>query len=353
MYFYQKGFSYLKVTISDIAQTSGVSTATVSRVIAGAQNVKPATAQRVLDTMRKLNYQAKPIEVSLPSNLSKSIAIVVEGIADPTYVEIIGGIQKTLSKKQFLSIICTRDGIPVENFLKSLGGNVAGIIFLSILDKSSGLLSEIADTKTPLLAIHRCSSWSQSFPNSIISDDFQSVYKAVRYLVELGHKDIMFINLPEGTSGAYEGRMGYEKAMADSSLPVKDAYIIEGNTKRWTGRSIGQTILTSHPEVTAVLCSNESLAWGVADCFGSAGLSIPDNISLMTLDISSSQIPGRKLTSSGCRLSEMAEVAALTIMDFVHQNENGEYNARTAVKHKYILPSYIFNGSTTAPPPAK
>ena len=221
---------------------------------------------------------------------------------------------------------------------------MAGCIVIS----SQGARAELAKMAEkfralPLVAVHWCEAWSKV--DSVILDNYQGTVCAIHYLAKLGHREIALINAPQEASGSYEERMGYMDSMKSLGIPFEEKRIIPGNLKRDGGVAAARRILTEQPEVTAVVCSNFSMAMGVIDETTAQGRRVPEDLSVVPFGIIQSNEDTANFTSVGAHYSDAGVAAARMVLERVRELE--ENGTRFNIVKKVVLEPRIFYGSTT------
>lgn len=109
-----------KITIDDVAKLAGVSKATVLSVINRKSNVSSETSERVLDVIRKLNYQPNQIARSLSAKKTQSIGIVVKQIDNPYFTKIMRGVFSFMSEREYTVLLGSSELSP-DKERKSVG----------------------------------------------------------------------------------------------------------------------------------------------------------------------------------------------------------------------------------------
>ena len=134
------------VKIKDVADAAGVSTATVSRVLASKPHVRPEVKKRVMEVVKKLNYQPNRVAQSLRSHTSKIIALIVADIENPFFQKVSRAVDDTAQELNYNVIVCNTDEDPdkEKRCLDLLRvGNVAGAILAPTLKGLDTLMKSI------------------------------------------------------------------------------------------------------------------------------------------------------------------------------------------------------------------
>jgi LacI family transcriptional regulator len=118
----------------------------------------------------------------------------------------------------------------------------------------------------------------------IVSNDRQGGRAAARHLAELGHTRIAFISGPSTFRSSHERRAGFEEELKERKLKMPDDYIMQGAYTFETGISCGSELLKRSPRPTAIFAANDEMAAGVLHAIRRAGLTCPDDVSVVGFD---------------------------------------------------------------------
>lgn len=270
-------------TIIDVAKKAGVSVGTVSNVINNKANVSQEKRERVLKAIKELNFQPTGTARMLKSGRTNSIALLIPQISKPFYSMIIEGVESAASKNGYDLIFCRthRDPKIEEKFLNMLGEKrVDGVILVSI-EINDKALDIVEKNKYPVVLLERHVSGS-NIP-SISIDNQSGAFKAVKYLIELGHRDIVFINGPTTTVPGMMRLKGYIEALSKYNLPFNKDLYREGEFDISNGYKGIIEILKKH-KATAVFAGSDSIAMGVINGLRDMGLRVPEDISVIGFD---------------------------------------------------------------------
>ena len=129
----------MKSTIHDVAKNAGVSVATVSHVINGTHYVSPELADRVYQSISKLNYQQNKLARALSRKISRCSALIVPDISNPYWSALARAVQDVTDPYDYSVIVCSSDGILDREirFLRSLSGWVSGRSFIRTMSPKS------------------------------------------------------------------------------------------------------------------------------------------------------------------------------------------------------------------------
>ncbi|WP_339251049.1 catabolite control protein A [Sporosarcina sp. FSL W8-0480] len=271
----------MSVTIYDVAREANVSMATVSRVVNGNQNVKPATRKKVLDCIERLGYRPNAVARGLASKKTTTIGVIVPDISKSYYAELSRGIADIATMYEYNIILSNSDKRPtreVELFEDHLGKQVDGVIFMSD-SLSEEIRKEMATANVPVVLAGTLDAGTNLPTVNIDHED--AAYQAVKKLIDNGHKRIAHVSGPLTRDiNRLCKKVGYEKALKEAGLPVIDEYFIETNNtyddayEKWT------LIRELDERPTAIFAGNDEIAVGIMNGLRDDGLSVPDDIEM-------------------------------------------------------------------------
>ena len=278
----------MKATRTDVAKLAGVSTATVSNVLNDPDKVKDETIERVTAAIRQLNYRPNMIARSLSTRRTMQIGIVLEDIRNPYYGEIVEHFEDAAREKGYFVNICT--GIKnldhyFDNFItRGLDGAfVAALPYKFDMDRLYNLVEH--DIRVTISG----NTNAELRRVSMIENDYiTAMREAMRYLADLGHKNIAYLS-GLGKELSYDVRCrAYLDCVAELGLPCEDSLLISGQKPYHTDVREGYRqairLLDSGKRFTAAICGNDLMAIGAMRAFAERGLSVPRDVSVMGFD---------------------------------------------------------------------
>lgn len=267
--------------IRDVARESGVSIATVSRVMNGSDKVKPETRQRVLEASRRLDYVPNPAARTLTTKRSKTVAAIIPTIENSVYAKFIAAIEHTMSKRNYSLVLAVSNAkedleLAAAEKLMAMG---AEAFVLSGAKHSDVLIDLLTRRKIPYAFT---SIFDPTSPVPTIGYDNAALAEtAVRYLAGKGHSDIAIVHGPLAENDRIAGRKSGALAARDALNSLK---FIEIELSVAGGKVAAQKICALNPRPTAVLCFSDVQALGLYFGLAAAGLQIPSNMSVMGFD---------------------------------------------------------------------
>jgi DNA-binding LacI/PurR family transcriptional regulator len=271
-----------KTTIVDIAEASGVSVATVSRILNNKPDVADETRQRVLKLIEERGFAPHLAWQQLRSGKSHFIALHFPQDFNPPSHGIITSAALSCEQAGYsLNLIANSLN---DNDLLSIfrSGQADGIILMEILthDQRVELLRK---HDLPFVLIGRCAD--NTGLSYVDLDIGKGVQEAIQYLAALGHRQIGFITLSPVLQEKEYGYTtwtlrGYEQACMQFGLPNLWRAV---DLKSDDATQVVLDLLTEHPDITAIVTPQEIGVYGVIKAIQAKGLQVPDDISIIGL----------------------------------------------------------------------
>ena len=271
-------------TIREVAESAGVSYATVSHVINNTRLVSPETRERVLAAMDTLNYRPNALARSLRQGKTNTIGLVLPDSANPFFAEISRSIEDEAFKKGYSVFLCnTESDTKRELFYVDVLSKkqVDGIIFVAAGDQADSL-DYLLQRNMPVVMIDR------NVPNvegdAVLTDHQLGGYLATRHLLKLGHTQIACIAGPSSITPSAERIIGYRRALEEAGLPFDEKLVIRGDYHAQSGMDITNSLLKMNPRPTAIFALNDLMAIGALRAAAEVGYSIPKDLAVVGYD---------------------------------------------------------------------
>lgn len=310
-------------TIREVAESAGVSYATVSHVINNTRLVSPETRERVLEAMVKLNYHPNALARSLRQGKTNTIGLVLPDSANPFFAEISRSIEDEAFKKGYSVILCnTESDTKRELFYVDLLSKkqVDGIVFVAAGEQADSL-DFLLGRNLPVVMIDR------NIPNvevdAVLTDHQLGGWLATHHLIELGHKRIACIAGPSSITPGAERLIGYRKALEEAGIPFDESLIIRGDYHAQSGMDITQSILQMNPRPTAIFALNDLMALGALRAAAEAGYVIPRDLAVVGYDdLEISRFTNPPLTTIAQPKKEIGVQAVHLLVDRMTRKSN-------------------------------
>ncbi|MDN4609899.1 LacI family DNA-binding transcriptional regulator [Arthrobacter burdickii] len=272
-----------------VAERAGVSQATVSLVLNNVpgSRVADATRTRVLDAVRELGYRTNAFAKSLRSGESGMIGFISDEVASAPFAgDLLKGAQLLAweTGNVILSVDTFREpDLEAAAIDMMLSYRVRGVVYASMYHRMVEVPKGLAGIPTVVV---NAQDRSGEVP-SVFPDEELGGYTATRHLIEAGHSRIAMINIQDATSDlpAGIGRLaGYRRALVEAGIAAPSELVRYGTGTVEDGLEITTDLLrgTEHP--TAIFCGNDRTAWGAYRALEAAGLSVPDDCSIVGFD---------------------------------------------------------------------
>ncbi|MFT5217876.1 MAG: LacI family transcriptional regulator [Planctomycetota bacterium] len=308
-------------SLSDVARSAGVSTATVSRVLNNPEKVAEKKRLKVQAAVEQLGYIPDGAARALASRHSHIIGAVVPTLDNAIFASGIQGFQRKLKSLGYTVIIASHEYDLAEelNEVRTLLRQGVDALLMVGSAHDPQLLKLLAEKKIPYV---NCWAYKPDSSEPYIGfDNKKAALKLSNYLLDSGHRDFAVIaGRTRNNDRALDRLSGVKEALAARALTIPADRIIECSYSLKQGREAMRSLLRTRPWPTAVVCGNDILAMGaLAEC-QAAGISVPQKISITgfdDLDISAQIVPA--LTTIHVPLVEMGELAAEFLVARINQ----------------------------------
>jgi LacI family repressor for deo operon, udp, cdd, tsx, nupC, and nupG len=307
--------------IQDVAKLADVSTATVSRALATPERVSPEARARVLEAIAKTGYVPNPAARSLRSQKTFMVLVVLPDLANTFFSKILRGIEETLFEAGYGMIISDLDGSPEKeaHFAAfTATGRVDGAILLNghLFGQSRAGEGQPARITIPLVAL--CEAIPGADIPQIEIDNRAAACRMTQHLASLGHRHIAYVSGPVSNILERERFLGFKDGLGVAGLPFDPALVIPGDYTIESGVRAGQELVARTSRPTAVFCTSDEMAIGMMRTLLSAGLRVPDDISVAGFDdIEFAAVAEPSLTTIHQPRRELGQAAASALIDLL------------------------------------
>jgi len=327
-------------TIRDVARRAGVSKSLVSMVTRGEPGVSEEKRQAILEAIDELDYRPNAMAQGLVMRQTRILGVMVSDLQNPFFAAVVSGIQARAKELGFRVLFNTGDRTPeieegaIEDLLQM---RVDGLILAS--PRVADEVIARAGRSIPVVVLNRHTNDDSS--DSLTNDNIAGAHLAVEHFVSFGHRRIAFIEGGAG-AGARNRYEGYLRAMFDFGLE-DEIVTVEGQHTEEGGYRGAMELLKMRVLPTAIFASNDLCAIGAMNALEEAGMSIPEDVSLVGYDNN--------------RMAAMRHISLTTIdqpggdmgrsaVDRLSERIDGD---RTEPRNEVIAPSLVVR-STTGPP---
>ncbi|NLZ77352.1 MAG: LacI family transcriptional regulator [Spirochaetales bacterium] len=346
-----------KVTLKDIAERVGVSSASVSMILSGKKlnRFSDGTIDSVYRTARELGYKTKQAKKD-----RQVILIVCPSVINPYFATLIQGMEQEASARGLKTMIMTTYwDLQKERHACEFAKNpiICGVIF-AMIPQDPEMVRGV-NTFVPVIAVG--DRQSDVGLDTVDVNNFKAGTLVAEHLLNKGHTAIAYLSTSLNKEHSarvrrYEGlKATIEAAGAKLFLYTTEiSSFVELNTvdiEHRSGYALANRCLSQSPEVTAMVAINDMVAYGVIDAVKDAGKEIPDDISVCGFDnIHPSSFSGVQLTTVEHYIVEGGRSAVRLLCEKIDPNSNriGERMAVTRVEYENKL---VIRSSTGTPNP--
>jgi LacI family transcriptional regulator len=285
------------MSLEDVAQHAGVSTATVSRVLNNIGVVKSSTRTRVLKAIQELKYYPNVNARALAGGVSRTLGLIVSNLENPFFLDIFRVLEQEAHAHGYEVLIANTDYD--SQWLNSsvrimLGRRVAGLA-LVVSEIDPAVLDELAERKIRTV-VYDVGSPRRNIL-SIKANYKKGTQRVAEYLKSLGHKKMAFIGHHTALGPLNDRKQAFAEVMKRYSSEVEFMAVADSDGYAG-GRRAARELFSSGFRPTAILCVNDFMAVGVLRELRDLGLDVPGDVSVAGFDnISLSEVIYPALTT--------------------------------------------------------
>jgi LacI family fructose operon transcriptional repressor len=270
-------------SIKEVADAAGVSTATVSRVLADKPHVRPEVRDRVLAVVADLKYRPNRVARSLRVQKSTIVGLIVSDIRNPFFTAVSRAVEDVAYQAGYNIFLCNADEDPAKEalYLELMQDeNVAGVI-LSPTRQTADSFAATIDPEIPMVVIDR--RVRDVDVDTVAIDNIEAAEKLVTHLLDDGYRRIgaMF---GEGSTTGRDRLEGYRRALASYGLQPDDKLVSYVPAREEDGFRTTRKLLSLSPPPDAIFTSNALLSVGAYRALRESGRVIPQEIAFASFD---------------------------------------------------------------------
>jgi len=331
-----------QATLKDVANLAKVSIPTASLVLSGKGHVAKKTREQVEAAARTLGYERTILQKKAIQEQLLSIGLLfnishAEDYNLKNFRQFLKETEKKVSAKKGSFLIIPHsekvsDDKTINTIIKA---RIKGILSFAYFNKQ--LFTKIEQANIPVVVFNN--QQSHNIFISVVLDDFQATYEATRYLINLGHRNILYAytNRPNIPYLKHNRFFGHQKALEEANIPFNDNMLLFYSTE-----TIDETasallsLLCKKPKPTAVVCLDDDIASGLEFILRKHGMGVPKDLSLIAhgdlLDYSLIQTP--RITTMRLDPSTAAQVTIDLLFACL---VNGERSIKTIKIQEHLI----------------
>ncbi len=345
------------VNLRMLAEHLELSQTTVSLVLnnsPSARSIPQETRNRVIEAAKRLNYRPNYFARSLRQSRSMSVGVLAPDLSEGYFTRVMSGVVQELTSAHYFYFTACHDWKKelIEQYPRMLVERaVDGFLLLNTP-------ADQIDVPVPVVAISAHSKADNV--TNIVLDHHSAVEQAMKHLYDLGHRRIAFVRGPKAIPDSEYRWESIQQVAREMGLRIDPAHVTRIDTAGWSMKTgyhpmapeIGykptQALLEKARDFTAIFCFNDISAIGAIRALKDAGLSVPNDVSVVGFDdILSAAYYTPSLTTVRQPLFEMGQRGAQVLLDRI-ANRDKEYPAQIV-----MAPEFVVRESTGPAPSAK
>jgi len=321
-----------QVTIKDVAERAGVSISTVSRVLNGKSkdHMRPETEERVLQAIKELDYSPNRYARVLKRQRTGVIGVLAPDISNPFFSQLLRGVENVAYRHDYLVLTCdAENSLEKENrYIEILiEERVDGVIYISSASQNEEVERFLRKGVHLVMADRRLENIEAPM---VVANDLKAGYILTEHLLELGYREIGFIQGPMDLSTARDRFQGFLQAIGKRGLEVRKEHIKEADYTFEGGYRAAQEMLNGKlPQ--AIIAANDLMAIGAIRALEDNGFSVPQDIGIAGFDnIPLAALAKPRLTTVAIPAYKMGQEAMEMLLKNI--NANAGENRQREVK---------------------
>ena len=272
-------------TIADVARRARVSTATVSRVLAGHGRARQETRDRVFAAAHDLGYRPSGVARSLRQRATRTLGLIITDIENPFFPQLVRAVEDAARDHGYAILLCNAADDPEREsgYLDLLVDRWVDGVVISASSLGGRHREWLADASLPIVLVNSTDQ-DIGLP-TIASDNRAGGALAARHLVGLGHKRFGLLTAPPPRNIDGPDRLaGAREALRSGGIPDDAIHVVTDDAGVGGGERAAIEILRRDPTVTAFVAYNDLMAIGAMRAIRAAGRRIPADISVVGFD---------------------------------------------------------------------
>ncbi len=344
----------MTATIGDVARRAGVSTATVSRVLAGLGGAGLETRERVLDAARELGYRPSGVARSLKRRTTQTLGLIITDIENPFFPQLVRAVEDVAREHGFALLLCnaTDDVDREASYLDLLVDRRVDGVIIAVSGLGARHGEWLAEPPLPIVLVNTV---APGLPHpSIASDSVDGGRQAGTHLLDLGHRRIGILTAGARNADAPARVAGVRKALAAFGLDPDTAPVVFGEPDVGGGETALCQLLELAPDTTGVVAYNDLMAIGAMRAIRASGRMVPGDISVVGFDdVAIAAYTDPPLTTVAQSIAELGRWAVERLVERLASTEpdRDADGGRDHVVPRTVLPVRLVARGSSGPPP--
>lgn len=322
------------ITLKELAKQLNVSVSTVSKALNGSPEISEATAKRIKELAKHLNYQPNKIALSLKSNQTKTIGVIIPDIMNRFFAKVLYSVQQEATNLGYNIITC----ISNESFEKErdslkilANGSVDGFIMALSEEtqkkESYEHINEVLANNIPLVLFDRVSDKLSC--DKVVANDVESIKNAVQTLVDKGRKQIAFISKIDALSVGKLRAEGYVAAITSSKQDFNESLMLALNKEKDTEEQI-INFLKKHPKIDGIVTADNISGTVAINALKKVNRNVPQHVSVIGFTSKTiAELSEPRLVAIRQDCKEIGRQTAQMLVDRIRSKSNLNYQTIT------------------------
>ncbi len=308
----------MPATISDVALSAGVSTATVSRVLSAEVPVSEVTASKVRKAVEKLGYIPQTAARNLARRRTKAIGLILPSLAGDFFSLMLAGVEAVLAEEHYDLLVTTQlvDNPSIDNHVPLGKHNTDGLLVFT--GNLTPPLLKMHQSGFPLVLLYQSSPKDLGIP-CVTVENRNGTEKLIDHLIEVhGCKHIGLLRGPDGNEDSSWRELGFRRSLEKHGLTIEKEMIANGEFLEEAGAEAVKQWLEQGVRIDAVFGGSDEAAIGAQLALTQNGVRIPEQIKVVGFDdltLARYMVP--PLTTVRAPTEEVGRVAARKLLQLI------------------------------------
>jgi LacI family transcriptional regulator len=271
-----------RVTLSDIAERLNLTKVSVSKALRDHPDISSQTKERVKQLAQEMGYAPNWLARSLATDKTGTVGVIIPKIAHNFFADALSGINAVASANEYEIVLCvSEEKVDVEQrHLRTLLSMQVDGLLVSVSEetKAPHVFTAMQDQGMPLVFFDRVIDGVSA--STVTVDDEGGAYQAVTHAIERGHRKIAHLGGPAHVGIGAKRRRGYERALRDYDISIREEWIVEGGFDELNGYRGFEALLEADVLPEAVFAVTFPVALGAADAMQQIDPSLLDRIQI-------------------------------------------------------------------------
>ncbi|AJZ88132.1 LacI family DNA-binding transcriptional regulator [Cedecea neteri] len=311
------------VTLAQVAERAGVSTATVSMVLRNRGRISDATRQRVLLALDEMGYVYNQTAANLRNRTSNQVGLLLHDITNPFYGEMTAGLSHEMERHDLLLFLanseesCERQQKFVDSLMRN---NACGMVLCGARETPPLFFETLRRRNIPAIMVVR--PFEDVDFDFVGTDNFLGTQLATQHLLRLGHRHIAFIGGSNGSTSRAQRIGGYTSKLLEHNIQPESEWLVTSQASQSDGARVAERLFTRFPQITAAVCYQDIVALGVMQTLRKMGRVVGKDFALVGFDdVTEASLVQPALTTVSVAAKEIGRKAGELLYSRIQGND--------------------------------